>query len=170
MGNREDRECKEMKNLFADPRFFRQALKQLGQAIAMQPASKPVVEYDENGQATRASQIETYSYNSLAADIKRLGKEDREPTELEMILHCQMIKARFDTPAAVFIRDTLGAKPVDESKLDASVHNPYEELSDEELAAIAAMRAAKQLAPPAEAPQTVLVETTEKEELPTFKD
>lgn len=44
-----------------------------------------------------------------------------------------MIRARFDTSAATFVRDTLGAKPVDESKMDMDVHNPYENLSDEEL-------------------------------------
>lgn len=169
MSNKDVREYKEMKNLFADPKFFRQALKSLGQAIALQPASRPIVEYDEDGQMTRASQIEDYSYRSLCKDIQRLGKEDREPTELEMILHCQMIKARFDTSAATFIRDTLGAKPIDESKLDASVHNPYEELTDEELAAIATMRAAKQLAPP-EAPPQVIVESADKEEIRTFND
>ena len=61
-----------------------------------------------------------------------------------MILQCQIVKARCDTSAATFVRDTLGAKPVDESKIDASVTNPYESLSDEELEALAKMRAAKE--------------------------
>ena len=50
-----------------------------------------------------------------------------------MILACQMIKARTDTAAATFIRDTLGAKPVDESKIEQRNINTYETLTDEEL-------------------------------------
>ena len=77
--------------------------------------------------------------------IKNLAKEDRETTEIEMIMQCQMIKARTDTSAAIFVRDTLGAKPVDETKMDASVHNPYESLTDEELELIANARKQKEL-------------------------
>lgn len=69
----------------------------------------------------------------MSEDIKELAKENRKPTELEMILHCQIVKARTDTSAAVFVRDTLGAKPVDETKVDAQVTNPYENLTDAEL-------------------------------------
>ena len=56
-----------------------------------------------------------------------------------------MVKARTDTSAAVFIRDTLGAKPIDESKVDAQLSNPYEQLTDEELEALQAMREKKAL-------------------------
>lgn len=143
MSNKNIRELKEMQNLFADPKFSRQAWKAVGIAIAMQPAVRPVNTYDKDGNETANSQIETYSYNRLQKDIMELGKEQREPTELEMILHCQMVKARTDTSAAVFIRDTLGAKPVDETKLDAQLTNPYEQLTDEELEALQKMREQK---------------------------
>lgn len=145
MSNKNIREYKEMQNLFADPKFSRQAWKAIGQAIAMQPAVRPIAIYDKDGNETFNSMVEQYSYNKLAKDIKELGKEDREPTEIEMILHCQMIKARTDTSAAIFIRDTLGAKPVDESKVDAQINNPYETLSDEELEALQRMREQKAL-------------------------
>ena len=145
MSNKNIRERKEMENLFADPKFSRQAWKAVGTAIAMQPAVKPIVTYDKDGNETLNSQIESYSYNKLQQDIQQLGKEDRQPTELEMILHCQMVKARTDTSAAVFIRDTLGAKPVDESKVDAQLSNPYEQLSDEELELLREMREKKAL-------------------------
>ena len=56
-----------------------------------------------------------------------------------------MVKARTDTSAAVFIRDTLGAKPVDESKVDAQLSNPYEQLTDEELEMLRAAREKKML-------------------------
>lgn len=145
MANKQHRDWAEMKNLFSDPKFSRQAWKSVGVAIAMQPAVKPIQTFDKEGNETFNSQVESYSYNKLAKDIKSLQQEDREPTELEMILHCQMVKARTDTSAAVFIRDTLGAKPVDESKVDAQLSNPYEQLTDEELEVLQAMREKKAL-------------------------
>ena len=145
MANKQHRDWAEMKNLFSDPKFSRQAWKSVGIAIAMQPAVKPIQVLDKDGNETFNSQVESYSYNKLAKDIKSLQCEDREPTELEMILHCQMVKARTDTSAAVFIRDTLGAKPIDESKVDAQLSNPYEQLTDEELEALQAMREKKAL-------------------------
>lgn len=128
------RERKEMENLFADPKFARQAWKSVGQAVLIQPAVEPITVLDKDGNETFNSQVERYSYNKLSEDIKELAKENRKPTELEMILHCQILKARTDTSAAVFVRDTLGGKPVDESKVDATVSNPYENLTDAELA------------------------------------
>lgn len=144
MSNKQNRESKEMQNLFADPKFSRQAWKAVGHAIINNPANKPIQTFDKEGNPTLQSEIESYSYCKLKNDIHNLGKENREPTELEMIIQCQIVKARFDTSAATFVRDTLGAKPVDESKIDAQINNPYESLSDEELEAIANMRAAKE--------------------------
>lgn len=159
MANKNNRDWSEMKNLFSDPKFARQAWKSVGQAIALQPALKPVQTFDKEGNETYNSMVESYSYNKLAKDIASLASEKREPTELEMILHCQMVKARTDTSAAVFIRDTLGAKPVDESKQDLSVNNPYETLTDEELELIQAERERKALAAQAEAREAALGET-----------
>lgn len=144
MSNRKTREQKELENLFADPKYCRQAWKAVGQAILMSPAVKPITQTDKDGNETFNSTLERYTYGALKRDIDELGKENREPTELEMILSCQAIKARYDTSAAVFIRDTVGAKPVDETKLDAQVNNPYESLTDEELAILAAHRAKEQ--------------------------
>ena len=111
------------------------------------PATKAPEQLDKDGNPTLASSIEQYTYRQLVNDIKRSEQPDREPTEIEMILACQMVKARFDTQAAIFVRDTLGAKPVDESKMDATLSaNQYEQLTDEELELLAAHRAAKQAA------------------------
>ena len=144
MSNKTERERKEMENLFKDPKFARQAWRNVGIAMAQSPAVKPIQIVDKDGNETLVSQIERYSYNKLSQDLKQLGTENREPTELEMIMYCQMVKARCDTSAAIFVRDTLGAKPVDESKVDANVTNPYESLTDEELEMLAAARAKKQ--------------------------
>ena len=42
MANKNIRQLKEMQNLFADPKFSRQAWRSIGQAIAMQPAVVPI--------------------------------------------------------------------------------------------------------------------------------
>jgi hypothetical protein len=127
------RKRKEMLSLFADPRFARQAWQSVGRAIAMRPATPPVTTYDKDGNPTYNSEIERYGYDSLTEDVDKLLSDDPGPTQIEMILACQMIKARTDTAAATFIRDTLGAKPVDESKIEQRNINTYETLTDEEL-------------------------------------
>lgn len=145
MSNKTERTEKEMQNLFKDPKFSRQAWRAVGSAILASPCDRSVGSYDKDGNMDLAGSIEEYSYMSLKRDIESLAAANagvkREPTELEMILQCQIVKARFDTSAAVFVRDTLGAKPIDETKLDAQINNPYEELTDEELEALATMRA-----------------------------
>lgn len=143
--NELSRTNKEMQSLFADPKYMRQAWKAVGHAILNNPAVKAPAQYDKDGSQTLQSEIEQYSWNKLSRDIAQLGEEGRAPTELEMILQCQVMRARFDTSAAIFVRDTLGAKPVDESKVDAAVHNPYESLSDEELELLAELRQKKAL-------------------------
>lgn len=132
---------KEMKSLFSDPKFSRQAWKSVGMAILQNPAVRAPTQVDKEGEETLQSAIERYSYDKLSRDLKTLGELNREPTELEMIMQCQIMRARFDTSAAIFVRDTLGAKPIDESKVQADIHNPYEQLSDEELELIASRRA-----------------------------
>lgn len=142
-----ERDDKEMKSLFADPKFARKAWKSIGMAILNNPCQSPIGQYDKDGNSTMASDIEAYTYRKLKEDIKCLGKgPGREPTEIEMILACQAVRARYDTGAAVFIRDTVGGKPIDETKLDAQINNPYEELTDDELEALSKLREAKRQA------------------------
>lgn len=104
------------------------------------PACRPSPSYDKNGVETVDSLIQRYCYDQLKRDLKILTEENREPTQLEMILACQAVRARYDTSAAVFIRDTVGAKPIDESKVEQRTTNVYESLTDEELELIAAHR------------------------------
>ena len=142
--NKDLRELKETMNVFSDPRTQREAWRSLGIKLLNNPATKAPEQLDKDGNPTLASSIEQYTYRQLVNDIKRSEQPDREPTEIEMILACQMVKARFDTQAAIFVRDTLGAKPVDESKMDANLSaNQYEQLTDEELELLAAHRAQK---------------------------
>jgi hypothetical protein len=148
MSNSIERTNKEMYSLFKDPKTMRQAWRSVGSAILARPAATPVAQYDKDGNPTFNSQIEDYTYSKLSKDLKLLGSDDATPTELEMILACQIVKARTDTAAATFVRDTIGAKPVDETKVDAQVNNPYESMTDDELEALAEYRAKKQLQEP----------------------
>ena len=166
--NKDLRELKETMNVFSDPRTQREAWRSLGVKLLNNPATKAPEQLDKDGNPTLASSIEQYTYRQLVNDIKRSEQPDREPTEIEMILACQMVKARFDTQAAIFVRDTLGAKPVDESKMDATLSaNQYEQLTDEELELLAAHRAQKAAADdqrsPAEASSS-LVKPEDKHE------
>jgi hypothetical protein len=139
---------KEMRSLFEDKKFARQAWKSLGNALLQRPAAPPITDFDKDDNETFNSKIQNYTYTQLSKDLKLMNSDRTEPSEIEMILACQMIKARTDTAAATFIRDTLGAKPVDESKMDMQVNNPYESLSDEELELLAKHRETKQLQEP----------------------
>lgn len=145
--NKKTRSFQETKSLFADPKTSRQAWQAIGRAILMRPATRPIVDqrFDKDGNSydTTDYLVERYSYENLAKDIKELEQDVREPTELEMIFRCQAVHARHNPASATFIRDSIGLKPVDESKVEQTVHNPYETLSDEELELLAAARAAR---------------------------
>ena len=145
MSNKEEREQKEMKNLFGDPKTARLAWRSVGAAILQSPCSQRIDVYDKDGTASLDTQVEQYGYASLKHDLSILSKggENREPTELEMIFRCQAIHARHNPASATFIRDTVGAKPVDESKSEVTNINPYDELTDDELEALAAYRSSK---------------------------
>lgn len=139
ISNRSYRELLETKNVFADPAYCREAWKSVGQAILLSPAIGCIGDID-----TRDGAIEEYTYNKLCRELKEIdGKgKGRQPTELEMIFHCQAARARFDTSAAVFVRDTVGAKPVDESKVTVG-RSQYEDMSDDELEALLRYRQSK---------------------------
>lgn len=151
MSNITKREIKELQSLFADPRYVREAFKSVGIALLQNPATRSPEVYDKNGVLTGETIIAQYSYDQLAKDIKEIYKQDRAPTQLEMIMMCQMVRARYDTSAAVFVRDTLGAKPIDESKQQL-IQNDYENLTDDELEMLARYRAAQSIGPSSSAP------------------
>lgn len=127
VSNKTYRELLETRNVFADPAYCREAWKSVGTAILLSPAIGCIGDID-----TRDGAIESYTYRKLTEELKDIG---RKPTELEMIFHCQAARARFDTSAAVFVRDTMGAKPIDESKVTVG-RSQYEEMSDDELEAL----------------------------------
>lgn len=139
VSNKSYRELLETRNVFADPAYCREAWKSVGTAILLSPAIGCIGDID-----TREGAIESYTYDKLCRELKEIdGKgKGRQPTELEMIFHCQAARARFDTSAAVFVRDTVGAKPIDESKVTVG-RSQYEEMSDDELEALLRYRQSK---------------------------
>lgn len=138
VSNKTYRELLETRNVFADPAYCREAWKSVGTAILLSPAIGCIGDID-----TKEGAIESYTYDKLCRELKDIGASTsgngavtgRQPTELEMIFHCQAARARFDTSAAVFVRDTVGAKPIDESKVTVG-RSQYEEMSDDELEAL----------------------------------
>ena len=145
VSNKSYRELLETRNVFADPAYCREAWKSVGTAILLSPAIGCIGDID-----TREGSIEAYTYRKLTEELKDIGASTsgngavtgRQPTELEMIFHCQAARARFDTSAAVFVRDTVGAKPIDESKVTVG-RSQYEEMSDDELEALLRYRQSK---------------------------
>lgn len=167
MSNKEDRMLKETLSHFADPRYSRKAWNSVAWKILNSPAARPGVTLDKNGEETADSKIEQYSYQKLAKDLAAIEQatgETREPTELDMILACQIQHARHNVNAATFVRDTVGAKPVDETKVQAEVTNTYEQLTDEELELLRQLREEK-LATGREAAQAELSEQLTVEQL-----
>lgn len=132
----------EYAQVFNNPKMARKLWRNIGLAVAMRPALKPVAEYDKDGQMTLESAVQEYTYAKLTSDVDKLLFADG-PTEMEMIMACQAVMARTNSSAFAAFVDRTGGKPVDESKLDAQVTNPYEALTDEELAMLAEMRAKK---------------------------
>nr|DAR08749.1 MAG TPA: hypothetical protein [Caudoviricetes sp.] len=153
VSNKSYRELLETRNVFADPSYCREAWKSVGTAILLSPAIGCIGDID-----TREGAIESYTYSKLCSELKDIGASTsgngavtgRQPTELEMIFHCQAARARFDTSAAVFVRDTVGAKPIDESKVVVG-RSQYEEMSDDELEALLRYRQSKTYEAAAEA-------------------
>lgn len=143
MLNKKERESNEARNLFSDPKFARKAWRAVGIALLNNPAVVPIVTVDKDGNYTYDSNVQQYAYDALKQDVDDMTRKNRCPTELEMILACQVLRARNDTSAAVFVRDTLGAKPVDESKIDQTVTSIYETMSDDELSLLSEHRERK---------------------------
>ena len=126
------REQREFETLFKNPRTARAQWAQNIIDRYAKPALEPIKIYDKDGNLTPTSQIEVAVWNHLRDELKAMGL-DRLPTEGEMMDACQQYYARHNSSAYVARRDSMGAKPIDETKQQLSVNNPLEDLSDEEL-------------------------------------
>lgn len=126
------REQREFETMFKNPKHARSMWAQNVIDRYAKPALRPISITDKDGNLTATSQIELAVWNHLKAELEAAG-QDRLPTEGEMMEACQQYYARHNASSYVARRDSMGAKPIDETKQNVSVNNPLEDLSDEEL-------------------------------------
>lgn len=129
------RDRREFETLFRNPKHARQMWSQTVIDRYTKPAMKPIAISDKDGQLTPTSQIELAVWEHLKAEIEASGV-DRLPTEGEMMEACQAYYSRHNSASYVARRDSMGAKPIDETKQTITMHNPLEDLTDEELLAM----------------------------------
>lgn len=130
--NKQIREQREFETLFKNPKHARAMWsKEIIDRYA-KPAIPPIVVVDSKGNVTEESQIQNAIWDNLLAELKSRGL-DRLPTEGEMMDACQAYYARTNASAYVARRDSMGAKPIDETKQSVTTNNPLEGLSDEQL-------------------------------------
>jgi len=133
LSNKQIREQREFETLFKNPKHARAMWSQSVIDRYAKSALEPVKIYDKDGNLTPTSQIEVAVWNHLKAELEAAG-QDRLPTEGEMMEACQQYYSRHNASSYVARRDSMGAKPIDETKQSVQVNNPLEGLSDEELA------------------------------------
>ena len=130
--NKQLREQREFETLFKNPKHARSMWAQTVIDRYAKPALPPIPIYDKDGNLTPTAQIETYVWNHLKKELEEAGS-DRLPTEGEMMEACQQYYSRHNAASYTARRDSMGAKPIDETKQQVSVNNPLEDMTDEEL-------------------------------------
>ena len=130
--NKQIREQREFETLFKNPKHARAMWAQTVIDRYARPALEPILITDKDGNLTAASQIELAVWKHLKAELEEMGL-DRLPTEGEMMEACQQYYSRHNASSYTARRDSMGAKPIDETKQQVQVTNPLENLSDEEL-------------------------------------
>ena len=130
--NKQIREQREFETMYKNPKHARAMWSQNVIDRYARTALEPITIYDKDGNPTPTSQIEHAVWNHLLDELKERG-EDRLPTEGEMMEDCQQYYARHSSSSYIAKRDSMGAKPIDETKQQVSVSNPLEDLTDEEL-------------------------------------
>lgn len=130
--NKQLREQREFETLFKNPKHARGMWAQEVINRYARPALEPVIIVDRDNKPTAQSQLEVAVWNHLKTELEMQGL-DRLPTEGEMMEACQQYYARHNAASYVARRDSMGAKPVDETKQQLTMNNPLEDMSDEEL-------------------------------------
>ncbi len=130
------REQREFQTLFKNPKHARSMWAQNVIDRYTKPAFEPILITDKDGNLSPQSQIESAIWNNLKKELEKEGL-DRLPTEGEMMEACQAYYARHNATSYTARRDSMGAKPIDESKQSHDITtNPYGNYTDEELLVI----------------------------------
>lgn len=132
ISNKKLREQREFETLYKNPKHARAMWAQKVYDRWSAPATPPVTIIDAKGNISVESQVEMHVWNTLLKELQDRG-EDRMPTNGEMTEACQDYYSRHNSSAYVARRDSMGAKPIDETKQQHTVSNPLEDMSDEEL-------------------------------------
>ena len=130
--NKQLREQREFETMYKNPKHARAMWSKTVIDRYARPALEPILIHDKDDNLLPTSQIELSVWRHLKQELEASGL-DRLPTEGEMMEACQQYYARHNAAAYVARRDSMGAKPVDETKQSLSVNNPLEQYSDEEL-------------------------------------
>lgn len=136
---KEEREKREYNSLFKDERYAKKAWREFI-GTSLQGPAKPLPEtYDKDGQPTFQSQLDQMAYQNVKARLKEQGLS-REPMQAEIIVESNVLRARFSDTTFGTILDRTAGKVKEEVSVTSS---PFEELTDDELEALAAYRTQK---------------------------
>lgn len=133
--NKEMRDRREFENLFSNPKSARAQWQKNVYTAYCRPVTGPTLIYNDKGMLTEESQVESIVYSNLVSRMKAEGVS-RYPTEAEFMEACQQYYSRHNATAYAARRDSMGAKPVDETKQQITMTNPLENLTNEELLAM----------------------------------
>lgn len=133
---KDEREVREYKSLFTDERYAKKAWKELiGKSLNGSAKSLVIVD-PKTGEKTFQSQLEEMAYNNVKARLQTEGL-DREPQQAELIVECNILRARQNDSTFNILLDRTAGKVKEEVNVNA---NNFEELSDEELEVLVAFR------------------------------
>jgi hypothetical protein len=130
--NKQMRDQREFETLFKNPKHARAMWSQAVLDRYTKTAMPPVLLTDKDGELLPQCRVELAVWEHLKKEIEDSGST-RYPTEGEMMEACQQYYARHSAASYVARRDSMGAKPVDETKQNIAMNNPLENFSDEEL-------------------------------------
>ena len=133
-----EREEREYKSLFTDERYAKSAWKSIiGSSLQSSGEALEGIYDPKTGEPTLNTQIDKMAYTNVKKRLKDQGL-DREPMQAELIIECNVIRARFTESSFNILLDRTAGKVKDEVAVTTS---PFEDLTDEELEILAQHRA-----------------------------
>lgn len=124
-----EREQREYISLFTDERYAKKAWKNIiGSSLESNGKSLPTM-YDKNGEVAQVSVIDEVAYQNVKNRLEKEGKV-REPSQAELIVESNILRARFNDTTFNTILDRTAGKVKEEINVTG---NQFEELTDDEL-------------------------------------
>ena len=136
---KEEREKQEYNSLFKDERYAKKAWRDFIGTSLVSPGKALPETLDKDGNPTFQSQLDQMAYKNVKARLEAQGLS-REPMQAELIVENNILRARFNDTTFNTVLDRTAGKVREEVAVNNS---PFEELTDEELEALAAFRESK---------------------------